>query len=80
MEEPYTDKMHTFFFLDNYGFLPTCAITQSNHAFPLATPRYEVLACVLSTWDGYSSFKPCVLRLTLFLVFIFLYLSITHSL
>ena len=42
MEEPYTAKMHTFFFLGNYGFLPTCAITQSNHAFPLATPRYEI--------------------------------------
>lgn len=40
MEEPYTDKMHTFF-LGNYGFLPTRAITPSNHAFQLATPRYD---------------------------------------
>lgn len=35
MDELNADKMHTFF-LGNYGFLPTCAITQSNHAFPVS--------------------------------------------
>lgn len=35
MGEPYPDKMHIFF-LGNYGFLPTCVITQSNHAMPVS--------------------------------------------
>lgn len=34
MDEPYLDKMHTFF-LGNYSFLSTCTITQSNHAKPV---------------------------------------------
>ena len=50
MGESYLDKMHTFF-LGNYDFLPTCAITQSNHAMPVSNLQIGGLVYVLNTCD-----------------------------
>lgn len=59
MDESYLYKMHTFF-LGNYDFVPTCAITQSNHAMPVSnlqiglvtygTPAIGYNSCEPHTW------------------------------
>lgn len=61
MDESYLDKMHTFF-LGNYDFLPTCAITQSNHAMPVSNLQIGVWYMYWTPAIGYNSCEPHTLK------------------